>query len=240
MIPNIIHYCWFGGNPLPPLALKCINSWKEHCPDFEVREWNEKNFDINCNTFVKQAYAAKKYAFVSDFVRLYVLYNYGGIYMDSDVEVLRPLDIFLQEKSFSGFEAIESVSTGIMGCESHHPFWELLLQYYGDRSFIKEDGTYDMTTNVKIITDFCEQYGVKLNNTKQTVRSFTLYPTEYFCPKDYKTGKVNTTDITYTIHHYSGSWVPRSIKVKNKISSILGPKVTQIIVDTKKRLYLRG
>ena len=109
MIPKVIHYCWFGKKPLPPLAVNCIDSWKKFCPDYEIIEWNEKNFDINSNTYVREAYENKKWAFVSDYVQLYALYNYGGIYMDTDVQVLKPLDAFLNDQAFSGFEAYDRV-----------------------------------------------------------------------------------------------------------------------------------
>ena len=120
MIPKIIHYCWFGGNPLPPLALKCIESWKKYCPDYEIKIWDESNFDININKYATEAYEAKKWAFVSDVARLWVLYNYGGIYMDTDLEVIKPLDEFLYHKAFSGFEDEVNIPTGIIASEKNN------------------------------------------------------------------------------------------------------------------------
>lgn len=206
MIPKIIHYCWFGGNPLPEDALRCIASWKKYCPDYEIKEWNEKNFDLDCCPYVREAYDAKKWAFITDYVRLNVLVNEGGIYMDTDVEVLKPLDCFLSEKAFSGFENPEAVPTGIMAAERNHPFFIRLLNYYNDKHFLKEDGSLDLTTNVVTITNMCLEAGLKLNNEKQIIEDFTLYPKEYFCPKSYKTGKIIITENTYTIHHFCGSW----------------------------------
>jgi hypothetical protein len=206
MIPKIIHYCWFGGNPLPELAQKCIESWKKYCPDYEIREWNETNFDLNCNQYVKEAFEAKKWAFITDYVRLWAMVRDGGIYMDTDVEIIRPLDIYLKERAFSGFETEDSIPTGIMACEEGFPLFKELLTEYRNRSFIKSDGTYDLTTNVTAITNYCLRYGLVLNNTKQTIQGFTLYPHDVFCPKSHKTGIITCTENTHTIHHFAGSW----------------------------------
>lgn len=206
MIPKIIHYCWFGGNPLPELAQKCIESWKKFCPDYEIREWNESNFDLTQNTYAAEAYAAKKWAFVTDYVRLYVMVHYGGIYMDTDVEVTRPLDAFLAEQAFSGFESSRQIPTGIMACEKDFPMFRELLAEYDGRHFTRKDGSYDMTTNVYTITRYCTARGLRPDNTKQTVCGFTLYPSEYFCPKDVQSGIIHATENTHTIHHFSGSW----------------------------------
>lgn len=237
MIPKKIHYCWFGGNPLPPLAKKCIESWEKYCPDYEIKEWNESNFDINSNKYIREAYEAKKFAFVSDYVRLYALYNEGGVYMDTDVEVLKPIDEFLKHEAFSGFETIDTVPTGIMGAEEKHPFFNLLLQYYTNKSFINKDGSYDMTTNVETITKYCLENGLKTNNTLQEIKGFALYPKEYFCPKDHKTGKIYLHKNTYTIHHFAGSWMTKKSRFKNYIIRILGSNITSKIVICKKKIY---
>jgi len=207
MIPKKIHYCWFGGNPLPEMAQHCIASWKKYCPDYEIFEWNENNFDINCCQYAKEAYEAKKWAFVSDVARLYALVNCGGIYMDTDVEVLKPLDEILTYEAVSGFEAKDRVPTGLMACCAHQPLFSELLHSYDDAHFIQDDGSYDTTTNVVRITNTCLSYGLVLNNTKQTVNGFTLLPSDYFCPKNFATGILNITENTYTIHHFDGSWL---------------------------------
>ena len=235
MIPKKIHYCWFGKNPLPEIAKKCIATWKKFCPDYEIIEWNEKNFDINSNAYVREAYENKKWAFVSDYVRLYALYNYGGIYMDTDVQVLKPLDFFLNEQAFSGFEAYDRVPTGIMGAEKNHPFFRMLLDYYTDRRFVLNDGKFDYTTNVEVITRYCTERGLLLNNTKQAVEGFTLYPFDYFCPKDYDTKEIRLTENSYTIHHFDGSWMPKSQKIKEKIQKLIGKKMTNKVVEFKKK-----
>lgn len=213
MIPKVIHYCWFGRNPKPELALHCMESWKKFCSDYEVIEWNEYNFDIqSAPLYVQQAYNEKKWAFVTDYVRLYVLFNYGGIYMDTDVEVLKPLDVFLTHKGFSGFEMETAIPTGIMASEKAHPLIELWMNEYNTMSFYNEDGTLNTTTNVTYITDYMKEYGMVFNNTLQTIQDFTFYPNDYFCPKNYMTGRLECTENTHTIHHFDGSWQTKEEK----------------------------
>lgn len=207
MIPKKIHYCWFGGNPLPQLAIDCINSWKKYCPDYEIIRWDESNFNIEKYDYVKEAYEAKKYAFVTDVVRLFVLVKEGGIYMDTDVEVLKPLDDLLKLDAFSGFESDTKIPTGIMAAKKGHKLFKELLNEYDNVHFKKEDGTLDLTTNVIRITNTCKKYGLVQNNKLQTVNGFTLFPKDYFCPKDLETRKLHLTENTYTIHHFDGSWL---------------------------------
>lgn len=217
MIPKIIHYCWFGGKPLPDLAQKCISSWKKYCPDYEIKEWNESNFDLNSCVYVKEAYEAKKWAFITDYVRLYAMVTEGGIYMDTDVEVIKPLDLFLQHKAFSGFEDATRIPTGIMACEKDFPLFKKLLEDYNHRHFIMDNGKYDLTTNVDTITALCRNYGFRGNNTLQDVCGFVLYPHDVFCPKSHETGMINLTDQTVTIHHFSGSWQNPEAKISANI-----------------------
>ena len=214
MIPKKIHYCWFGGNPLPELAKKCIASWKKYCPDYEIVEWNESNFDVSHWDYTREAYEAKKWAFVSDVARLYALVNFGGVYMDTDVEVLKPLDDILAYDAVSGFETGNQIPTGLMACCANHPLFEELLEEYNDAHFIKQDGTFDMTTNVVRITNVCLKYGLRLDNTLQTVNGFTLFPCDYFCPKDYRTKAITLTQNTMTIHHFDGSWLSEEDKYR--------------------------
>ena len=236
MIPKKIHYCWFGGNPLPEFAKKCIESWKKYCPDYEIIEWNENNFDINCCNYVKEAYNAKKWAFVSDVVRLYALVNYGGIYMDTDVEVLKPLDDILSYEAVSGFESETSISTGLMACEKNQPLFFELLHEYDDIHFLKKDGSLDLTTNVTRITNTCLKYGLKLNNSFQIINGFAIFPNDYFCPKDYASKKINLTHNTYTIHHFNGSWVSKTKKIQTKILYLVGPRIARILVWLKRKI----
>ena len=215
-IPKVIHYCWFGRGEKPKLAKKCIKSWKKYLPDYEIIEWNEENFDINSNQYVKEAYESKKYAFVSDYVRLYALCNYGGIYMDTDVEVVKPLDEFLIHDAFSGFESLQDAMTGIMGCEKEFELFKEFLDYYTDRSFIKENGELDTTTNVRIMNNILRKYGLVSNNELQVVNKLTIYPKTYFCPLTFNSSESDFSDNTYTIHHFSGSWHSKEEKKRLK------------------------
>ncbi len=205
-IPKIIHYCWFGGAPLPELAKRCIESWKKHCPDYEIMRWDENNFDINFNTYVHEAYAARKWAFVSDVARLHALVTHGGIYMDTDVEVIRNLDTLLDYEALSGFEAPNRIPTGLMACQQGQEMFRKFLEDYDNEHFILSDGSLNQTTNVVKITNYCLKHGLTLNNTIQTINGFTLFPCDYFCPKDCETRKLHLSKNTYTIHHFDGSW----------------------------------
>jgi len=236
MIPKIIHYCWFGGNPLPPLAIKCINSWKKHLPEYEIIEWNESNFDLEQFQFAKEALENKKFAFVSDVCRLYVLKKQGGIYMDTDVEVLRSLDMFLDKTAFSGFENEDFVPTGIMASEKEGDWAIEMLNYYKERSFIKDNGDLDMTSNTFIITQLMKERGFVMNNTLQEIKDYvTFYPNDYFCPKSYKTGNIELTENSYCIHHFAKSWIPLHKKWRNifkmKMMNIFGFRNVQRILD---------
>ena len=210
MIPKIIHCCWFGRNPLNAEAKYMMSTWKKFCPDYEIKLWNEDNFDVTQNIYCKEAYAAKKWAFVSDYFRLKVLYEYGGIYMDTDVEVLKPLDELLKYDAFSGYETPTSIPTGIMGSVPHNEWIALLLDDYKDRHFILPDGRLDITTtNVQVITRLTtKKYNLKLDGkTKFFGNNMVILPHDYLCAKDYLTKKVNVTENTFTIHHFAGSWV---------------------------------
>lgn len=229
MIPKIIHYCWFGGNPLPEEYRKYLASWKKFCPDYEIKEWNEENFDLNSVPYVKEAYQSKKWAFITDYVRLYVLDTFGGIYMDTDVEVLRNLDVFLGEEGFSGFERKNAVPTGIMAAEKGQKFIHELLAQYDNLHFIKKNGDLDETTNVTRITETALKYGLNLNNTTQTIEGFTFYPTDYFCPKNSRTLEINITENSYTIHHFAGSWDSDN-KLRRNVKRILPTWMLKVIV----------
>ena len=201
MIPKKIHYCWFGENSLPDDALKCIESWKKFCPDYEIIEWNEDNFDINYNDFTKQAYEQKKWAYVSDVARLWVLYNYGGIYMDTDVEVYKPLDEFLNEEGFTGFECEHYPVTATLGASKGNPVIKLMLDFYNCKDFIAYENWQDyikyQETNTCIMSNILSLLGIDRDrNETQRIKHFTVYPQSYFFTKDEG----------YTYHSFNGSW----------------------------------
>jgi mannosyltransferase OCH1-like enzyme len=238
MIPKVIHYCWFGGNPLPKDAKKCIESWKKHLPDYQIKEWNEENFDVSTLKYTQQAYDSKKFAFVTDYVRLYALYTEGGIYMDTDVEVLRSFDRFLNHNAFSGFESDGNVPTGMMAAEKDSIWAKELLDDYNYREFIAKDGTMDMTTNTTVITNYMVGKGLVLNNTYQDFPNLvTMYPSEYFCPKDHGTGQIHLTQNSHCIHHFAGSWLQhkslsyRLHKVKVLLISIFGENLIKKVIQ---------
>lgn len=220
MIPKIIHYCWFGYGEKSLLIKKCISSWKKYCPDYEIIEWNEENFDINSNEYVKEAYNNKKYAFVSDYVRLYAIYSQGGIYMDTDVEVVRTLDEFLMHQGFSGFESDTYIQTGIMAGEKGFPLFKNIMEYYNDRHFIDKDGNIDTTTNVVFITTKLLELGLIQNGKFQIVRGLALYPKDVFCPLDDATGIISKSKNTATIHWFDKSWISKGQRIRSKITRI--------------------
>ena len=222
-IPKIIHYCWFGNKEKPLIVKKCINSWKNKLNGYEIKEWNEKNFDINSNKFVKQAYEAGKFAFVSDYVRVYVLYNYGGIYLDTDVEVYKEFtEDILNNESFWGFEEKKFIATSTIGACRGNKLIKQFLDSYNDKNFLKKDGSMDTLTNVAIVSDMVEKIGIKLDGTYQKVEGIaTIYPQEYFSPYDYINCYSKVTENTYTIHYYYKSWLPYSTRIKTGIKKIL-------------------
>jgi len=241
MIPRVIHYCWFGEAKKSKLVEHCLQSWRRVLPDYDIKEWNEYNFDISINRYCREAYECGKWAFVSDFVRLYVLYQYGGIYLDTDVEVLKPLDQFLGHAAFSGFEDREHIPTGIMGAQAGNKWIGELLAYYRDRSFVMPDGTYDTTPNVKIITEMAKQYhGFVADNEYQIIKyDVHIYPQEWFCPFSYADGKLNITKNTYTIHYFAGSWLTKTqkarIKIRRWVAKNLGDDVLNVLLKFKHR-----
>lgn len=225
MIPKIIHYIWVGGKPLTPLAKKCIKSWKKFCPDYEIKRWDESNFNVFENEYCKEAYNAKKWAFVSDYIRLKVLNDYGGIYMDTDVEVVKSLDSYLSNPAFSGFENDTMIPTGIIAAEKGNLWIANLLKFYDEAKFILEDGSFNLTTNVTTITNTTKKMypDIQLNNTFQQFESVVFYPKDYFCPIDFITKELRKTANTHTIHWFAGSWVPKpklGVRIKNKLKNL--------------------
>lgn len=209
MIPKKIHYCWFGEKPKSKEVLAFIETWKQVMPDYVIKEWNEDNFDIknSCN-YVREAYNEKKFAFVSDFVRIYALYNEGGIYLDTDVEVLKSYNPLLTFKAFFGLEDKDRVATCVIGGEKEYPLFKMILDYYSSRHFIIENKKLDLTPNPVIISKIIEDtYGMVSSNFT-FYDEFYIAPIDFFSPKSFVTNKIITTDRTYSIHHFEGSWIP--------------------------------
>ncbi|MCR5484737.1 MAG: glycosyl transferase [Clostridiales bacterium] len=217
MIPKTVHYCWFGRGEKPKLVKKCIETWKKYLPDYALTEWNEDNFDINSNLFVKQAYEHKNFAFVSDFVRAKALYENGGVYLDTDVEVLKGLDRFLSDKMFVGFEEKNFVGTCVMGAEKGSP---ILLEYtahYEGIPYVSDDGEIYKKTNVLLLTEMLEKKGLKRDDSFQTVDGVSVYPRTFFSPYDYINGVSYITDESCTIHHFAQLWLPKSVRMKTEL-----------------------
>ena len=241
MIPKIIHYCWFGRNPLPPLATKCISSWKKYLPDYEIKEWNEDNFDINAIEYTKEAYAAKKYAFVSDYARFWILYHFGGLYFDTDVEIIRPIDDIVKRGAFMGCETNGgkdtqiSVAPGLgLGFEKGNSLLKELIVFYSNMHFLKEDGTPNLSiTIVGHTTEYLKTKGLKNTSGIQEVEGIFIYPSEYFCPINVVTDKLHVTENTRSIHHYAATWQTKKFKFKKFIRRFVPESILQIINTIK-------
>lgn len=215
MIPKIIHYCWFGGKALPPLAIKCLESWNKYLPDYEIIEWNESNFPVNSIPYTKEAAAKGKWAFVSDYARFYILYHHGGIYLDTDVEIVKSLNPLLMHYSFSGFESNDRVAPGlILGAEKGTALIKKMINVYRKLHFINKNGTLNEKTVVSYMTEQLLLEGLVLDGSLQNINDFIVYPIDFFSPKSLETGKLKITSNTYSIHHYAGSWMSNTSRLK--------------------------
>lgn len=215
MIPKIIHYCWFGRGEKTPLMIKCIKSWKKFCPDFKIIEWNEDNFDINSTLWTKQAYETNKYAFVADYVRIYALKKYGGIYMDTDQELIKPITPFLAHNMFLGFMDCQ-ISAGIIGACASTQILSEIFDYYQDREFIIQD-KQDLTPNTEWMTEIFVSHGLKIEDKQQEIGGgVVVYPRTYFCPTSCVSIKKDYSSDTVSIHHWAMSW--RSEKAKKSFA----------------------
>ena len=237
MIPKIIHYCWFGRGPLPELAQKCIASWKKYLPDYEIKEWNEDNFDVNIIPYTAEAYQAKKYAFVSDYARFWILYQYGGIYFDTDVEVIRPIDDIIERGNFMGFETDPKPQLKADASEaSVAPGLGLIkkmLDFYEGRHFEFVPGGIGQLTIVHIATEVLRKAGLKQQQGIQQVDDMWIYPAEYFCPINLKTGRIHVRPNTRTIHHYAGTWQDKHFSFKEWIKKVLPESLLLKVIAVK-------
>lgn len=225
-IPKVIYYCWFGNGKIPRLAEKCIESWKKYCPDYEIVCISEENFDIEQNRYAKEAYDAKKWAFVSDYARLKVLYDNGGIYFDTDVELIKPIDDLINENGYMGFDDNGVVSTGLgFACEKGNELVGHILRDYDNIPFLLPDGSYDLTPcpdrNIKVM----EKLGMDLKNQNQLFMGIKMLPEDYLCPVKYYTGKKKITKNTYSIHHFCASWISKTSKRTLFVKRIVGVKL---------------
>ena len=245
MIPKKIHYCWFGGKPLNKLGRKCLKSWKKFFPDYEIIEWNEQNVDLeNCCEYVRQAYKEKKWAFVSDYVRFKILYEHGGVYFDTDVEAIKTFDDILEKGAFMGCENPTAkkmaVAPGLgFAVEKGNAVIKRLIDDYEKSSFYNEDGSLNLYTIVDRATDVLKEYGLQNTKDIQTVGGITIYPSEYFCPINIETGKMEKTKNTRSIHRYSASWESPKARIRGKIYFIL-VKIFGVKFAEKVRGKLRG
>lgn len=238
MIPKKIHYCWFGENSLPDLAKKCIESWKKYCPDYEIIEWNESNYDVRKNLYMEEAYEAEKWAFVSDYARLDIIYNYGGIYLDTDVELLKKLDDLLNYPVFLATEKIGLVATGlIFGAEPKNESILMMLNEYKDAHFKIEDKVYDLLPCPKRNTKPFLKIGLKKTKEIQNLGKVIIFPPEYFCPMDNETKEVNITLNTYSIHHYGASWISQNEKKMQQQFDIYDKNNSKIMAMILKAKY---
>ncbi len=233
MIPKVIHYCWFGRNPLPKLAQKCIASWRKFFPDYEIKEWNEDNFDVNIIPYTRDAYEAKKYAFVSDYARFWILYHYGGIYFDTDVEVIRPMDDIIERGPFMGIECgindgkKLAVAPGLgLGVEEGNPIYKQILGQLSDLNFWLPNGERNKYTMIPMITDILRQKGLIVSSYIQEIDGISIYPPEFFNPLDDATGRLHTTENSRAIHWFMKSWMNNRssvvVKIKRMIRRFLG------------------
>ena len=214
MIPKTIHYCWFGRNPLPPSAVKCINSWRRFFPDYEIKEWNEDNFDVNIIPYTAEAYKARKYAFVSDYARFWILYHYGGVYFDTDVEVIRPMDDIIRRGAFMGTEVVwkyPQVAPGLgIGAEPGHEIYKQAIEHYKNTSFVIGDGVIKHESIVPMTTRLLIQAGMQPGGELQKVAGIWIYPVDFFNPFDDIKGVLKKTANTRSIHWYAATWQHRS------------------------------
>lgn len=242
-IPHIIHYIWFGGGSKTELIKRCIKSWREKLPGWEIKEWNENNFDVESCTYMKQAYESKKYAFASDYARFAVLYEYGGIYLDTDVEVLKSFpEEMLENSGFAGVESNYKIAPGLVfACEPGNRLVKEILEVYQKEKFVLEDGRQNTMTVVEYVTKVFQKYGFLMNGKEQLIEGIRIYSCEYFCAYDFITREFSITDNTVCIHHYTATWAsPKDKivrKIKDSIKKVVGIEGYKRLIHIKRKLF---
>lgn len=238
MIPKKIHYCWFGRGEMPELAQRCIASWHKSMPDWEYKLWNEENFDVNAIPYTEEAYEAKKYAFVSDVVRLWALCNEGGLYLDVDFEVFKPFDDLLHWDAFAGFEGSKHspVMMGVIASRPNGVWVKEQLDNYRGRHFIQEDGSFDLTTNVQFISAKMREQGFLQNGKEQDYKDLHVFPVKYFCPRQ-TTGEYIRTENTYCEHLCLDSWNDKGIGWKAMVGQLVGQRNMTRLIKLKRILW---
>ncbi|MGI6248155.1 MAG: glycosyltransferase family 32 protein [Acutalibacteraceae bacterium] len=221
IIPKVIHFCWFGGGQKPEIVKRCMASWAKRLPDYELMEWNESNFNIDLFDFTRQAYNDKNYAFVSDAARAFVLNEFGGIYLDTDVEVFKNFDDLLDEEFFAGFEQGGYIGTCVMGAQKNAAILKEYLDYYSSLSYWQPDGKKHKDTNVVLLTKLLEEKGIKKDDSLQRVEGITVFPRTYFSPYDYINGENFISSDSYCVHHFAKLWLPRRVRLKAAIKKIV-------------------
>lgn len=227
MIPKTIHYCWFGGNPLPESARKCIDSWLKFFPDYEIKQWNETNFDVNIIDYTHEAYSIGKYAFVSDYARMWILYHHGGVYFDTDVEVVKSFDDILDKGGFMGFETPEFVNPGLgVALPQESKIAKEVMALFEKTQFLNPNGSFNPKGIVPITTSVLEKFGLRKDGSFQKVEDITVYPIDWFNPYDDATGRLKSTPNTHSIHWYSKTWLPKQnplrVKLARMVHRVLG------------------
>ena len=209
VIPKIIHAIWFSGDPMPELYIKCLASWKKHAPDFEIKIWDMESYEPDHCLFFEQAIEHRNWAFASDYARADILRRHGGIYMDLDVEMLRPIDDLLYNDAYMSFESLDRIECGSgMGAKAGHPVMQEICESYEKRPYLKADGTWDNSTCPVRYTKVIEKHGLKKDGGFQHVGDITVYPFEVLTGRSFDTGIVYKTELSYTLHHHNGSWIP--------------------------------
>lgn len=238
MIPKTIHYCWFGRGPMPELALKCIESWHKFMPDWDYKLWSEDNFDVNSVPYVKEAYEARKFAFVTDYVRLVALCNEGGVYFDTDVEAFKSIEPLLKYNAFAGFEGskYQPVGTCVMASVAGGAWVSEQIESYEGRHFVLDDGSFDETTNVQFMTNLMNLNGFVQNGLEQDYKDLHVFPVDYFCPRQ-TTGEYLSTKNTYCDHLGMCSWAITSGGWKSKVRKCVGEKNMIRLIKMKRKLF---